>query len=100
MKRNIDILLDEDGDLMLDENGEPVVGDVTIQNQRLLLATSKGDWKLYPLVGVGLNEFVDDESPRDLMREIRMQLKADGQVIKSIEIKGENINVDAKYPES
>ena len=97
MRKDIDILLDENGDLLLDGNGDPVVGDVTQQNQKLLLETRKGDWKLYPLIGVGVQDFVDDEDPGALMREIRLQLKKDGFKIGSLKINGQTIKIDAKY---
>ena len=97
MRKDIDILLDEDGDLLLDENGEPVVGDVTQQNQKLLLSTRKGDWKLYPLVGVGIEDYLNDEGKSDLLREIRLQLKQDGLKINSIKVESNKIKIDARY---
>lgn len=97
MKRNIDVLLDDDGDLLLDENKDPIVGDVSIQNQKLLLNTRKGDWKLYPLVGVGAKDFVDDETAAGLLREIRQQFTKDGMKVKTIDITNNAINIDASY---
>lgn len=97
MKRNIDVLLDDDGDLLLDDNKNPIVGDVTVQNQKLLLKTRKGDWKLYPLTGVGAQDFVDDENTTGLTREIRQQFTADGMNVKYIDISNNKINIDARY---
>lgn len=96
MRRDIDVLLDDDGDLLLDGE-EPVVGDVTLQNQQLILSTNKGDWKLSPLTGVGVENFIDDENASALAREIRMQFKKDGLTIKSIKINNANIEIDASY---
>lgn len=98
MKKHIDILLDENGDLLLDENGEPVVGDVTQQNQKLIINTNKGDWRLYPLVGVGKDDYVDDENPAGLLREIRQQLIRDGFKVESIKLVENKIKVNASYP--
>ncbi|MEZ5195125.1 MAG: hypothetical protein R2764_01600 [Bacteroidales bacterium] len=57
MKKNIDILLGEDGDLLLDSNGDPVVGDVTQQNIELIIKTTPGDLKLAPTYGVGIKYY-------------------------------------------
>jgi glucuronate isomerase len=97
MRKDIDILLNEDGDLLLDESGEPVVGDVTQQNQKLIISTNKGDWKVKPLVGVGAEDYINDEGNGGLMREIRLQLKQDGLTINSIGVLSNKIKVDARY---
>lgn len=91
-------MLDDDGDLKIDENGEPVVGDVTAQNQRILIETNKGDLKLYPLIGVGAEDFIDNENYNDLLREIRLQFKKDGLKINLLEAINNEIKIDAYYP--
>lgn len=65
-------------------NGDFVVGDATKQHQELLLSTAPGDWKQHPVVGVGLVNFIDDESPEGMLREIRQQFTKDGMRITNL----------------
>jgi hypothetical protein len=96
MNKWTDILLDDDGDLLLDGE-EPMVGDTTVQNQNLLLQFNKGDLKLYPLVGVGVHDFIEDDTTANLAREVRQQFRAEGLTINKIKINGSQIEIDARY---
>ena len=85
--------------VLLDDNFEPVVsvvrdsnglilsgmvvGDVTQQNQRTILLAEKGEIKESPSLGVGIASFLDDDNPSDLLREIRANLREDGQTVRS-----------------
>lgn len=92
-----DILLDENSDLDI-INGDFVAGNSDGQNQELLLATDKGEWKENPTVGVGLFGFLNDEGPQELFREIREQFTADGMTVKELRVLPDNkIGIDAKY---
>jgi hypothetical protein len=83
------ILLGESGDLLVevarDENGKIAgglaVGDVTEQNQRIIIVSEKGDIKDAPLIGVGAASYLDDEDPSILLREVRTNLREDGQKV-------------------
>lgn len=58
-----------------------VVGDVTLQNQALIIYSEKGEIKENPYLGVGLIDFIDDDDPSELLREVRTNLRADGQTV-------------------
>ena len=83
------ILLGDDGDLLVqvvrDASGKItsglVIGDVTGQNQNTILIAEKGEIKNAPMLGVGIASYLDDESPSELLREVRINLRADGQKI-------------------
>ena len=60
-----------------------VIGDVTRQNQRTLLLAEKGEIKESPTLGVGIASFLDDDNPSDLLREVRENLREDGQKVNS-----------------
>lgn len=93
-----DILLDKENGGLLFKDGDLVIGDSTQQNQRLLLVSNLGDFKANPTVGVGVLDFLDDENPTDLIREIRKQYSADGMQINAIALDGDGtIKVDAEY---
>lgn len=92
-----DILLDATDDFDFSK-GDFLTGDATGQNQKLLLGTSPGEWKESPVTGVGMEEFLDDEGPDDLFKEIREQFKMDGQVIKLLKVTPDgDIGLDAAY---
>lgn len=92
-----DILLDTNSDLQI-INGDFVCGQSDGQNQVLLLATDKGEWKENPTVGVGLFGFLEDEGPANLFSEIRAQFTADGLTINELKVLPDNkLGIDAKY---
>lgn len=91
-----DILLDEDGDLLI-KNGDLAIGESTQQHERLLLLCQKGELKLHPLVGVGIRDYLNDENPQNLKTEIRRQFKADGLVIKDLKADAKGVNIKANY---
>ncbi len=85
------ILLDEKGDLLIevqrDGKGQIVqglvLGDVAKQNQNTIILAEKGEIKNSPLLGVGIASYLDDESPSELLREVRINLRMDGQKVRS-----------------
>ncbi len=91
-----DILLDETGDLAI-KDGDFVIGESTIQHQQLLLASQKGEWKENPLVGVGIENYLNDDTTNDMMNEISSQFEKDGMKIKSINSANSELLIDASY---
>ena len=91
MGKETGILLNNDMDLQIevkrDGNGlitsGLVIGNVTKQNQRIILLAEKGEIKEAPLMGVGIASFLDDDSPSELLREVRTNLRDDGQQVNS-----------------
>lgn len=92
-----DYLIDYTNKKMLIKNGDFVMGDATQQHQRRLLMAQKGEYKQHPLVGVGLRNYIDDENPDDLKREIRMQFVQDGMGVRVIQVTPTGLNIDAVY---
>lgn len=96
MAKNIDILLDSNIDIMF-ADGDFVIGDSTMQNQYLILATHKGEWKENLYVGAGLEDMIGDDDVTYWKHRIREELKRDGMKVTGIEIKGSQININAEY---
>jgi hypothetical protein len=97
MTNHNDILLDSDYDL-LESEGDFVTGDALIQQQALLLATGEGEWKQSPVVGVGLDMFLLDESELEAMRKIRQQFKSDGLLISQLKKTTDgNLTIEAQH---
>lgn len=98
MAKDKGILLDpETGDLQISTQRNAlgvipqglVVGNTGYQNQAVILQTSKGEFKEYPTLGVGISDIVNDHEVVGWKREITLQLESDGMTINDIEI---NIN--------
>lgn len=91
---------DIDITIVRDSSGKIVsglqIGDVTRQNQKIIINASKGEIKEDPLMGVGAQIFVESEDKSGFAREIRSQLQRDGQTVNSITI-SDTIIIKAGY---
>ena len=85
------------GDLQV-QNGTLRLGDVTAQNQAFIIGSYAGAYKLAPTVGVGIADALNDEDPLLWRTEIAKQLRADGQVVHSIQITSTDMIINANYP--
>lgn len=92
-----DILLDTNFDLLI-KDGDIVIGDSDDQNKSLLLLCAKGDFKEFPDVCVGIENFLESEDPAELIREIKAQYTGDGMRVKKVIVENGKINIDAAYP--
>jgi hypothetical protein len=105
MAKNIGIQLNADYDLNIhvrrDANGKIIsgltIGDVTFQNQAMILKAQKGEFKENPTVGVGLENIVNDHDFRLWKKEVAEQIEADGQQIDRLVINATEFILDAKY---
>jgi len=88
------------GDLMI-RNGDFVTGESTLQHQQDLLLGEKGQYRLYPDVGVSFQQFVNDNADfDDLNAAIQSEFVKDGMRIGKLVIKDiENIEISAQYNE-
>jgi hypothetical protein len=73
------------------------IGDVTYQNQAMLLMAQKGELKEYPTVGVGLSDIVNDENLTGWKAEIIAQFEDDGQRIDKLILNEKGLTLGAKY---
>ena len=80
-----DILLDSSFDLMI-KNGDIVVDDSTEQNQVLLFMSHPGEWRQHPTIGVGAQDFVNDDNFAMLAQEIQKQFQEDGMQVKKVTV--------------
>jgi hypothetical protein len=92
-----DILLDDTLDLQI-VNGDFVIGESTEQNQKMLILADKAEFKEYPMRGVGVLRYLEEETPDNLAREIRQEFTIDGMTVNQIKIANDlTIQVDANY---
>ncbi len=79
-----DFKIDEQGDVVI-KNGDFATHDATMQNQELILLSHKGEWKQSPWVGVGIEDYIDDEiGVTTLHSEIQKQFELDGMQVQKI----------------
>lgn len=91
-----DILLDDDFDLVF-ADGDLVIGEATLQHQKILLLTEKGEIREFPTHGVGLRSWLLDDEAGNLNGRIKREFEADGMTVESVNTQGGNIRVKAQY---
>ncbi|MEO0337579.1 MAG: oxidase [Bacteroidota bacterium] len=92
----IDILINDGFDLEI-ENGDFLIGQSTRQHQALLLLTEKGEWREFPLRGVGAVRWINDDLSGDLNGAIKREYEADGMVVNGVKGNIENLQIEAYY---
>lgn len=106
MPKEIDILIDPaTGDLQVAAERDAsglitqglAIGEVTWQNQAILLQASPGEFKEYPALGAGIAGMVNDHETTAWEREIALCLEADGMRVGTVELTDEKLIVDAHY---
>lgn len=95
-----DILLDQDGDLII-ENGDFKIGYSDNQQQEHILKAEKGEYKEFPEVGVGISQMLSDDRYDEMMIEMKKQLQYDGMKIKTIRFEQDGqLIIDGKYSDN
>ena len=102
------LLLDENLDLMVqDESSDPeekdfhlVIGDCSQQHQHLILITQPGEWKDAPALGLGLENWLNNERPGSLEVATKRQLDAHGFTVNQVTIQNGELLIDAYYEEN
>ncbi|PQJ09491.1 hypothetical protein CJD36_019825 [Flavipsychrobacter stenotrophus] len=91
-----DILLDDDFDLLI-VDGDFVIGDSTVQNEKLLLLLNEGEIKQYPDATVGAGRYKDDEGPSALLQKISEKFVGDGMKVNKVAVENGKIVTNAIY---
>jgi hypothetical protein len=91
-----DLLLDENNDLKI-INGDFIIGESTNQNVELLFRTSPGEWKEHIETGIAIQRSSNGNLDRFLDRTIRVQMEADGYIIKKLVINEFGVSIDGQY---
>lgn len=82
----IDFLDDSDGDLKI-ENGDFIAGNSDNQHIADIIASFPGENKQFPLVGVGVMQYLNSTSrDQQLESSIKQQLESDGYQVNSISL--------------
>lgn len=68
--------MDVNGDLAI-SSGELVVENTTYQNEYIILKSQRGEIKEYPLMGVGIDDIVNDHDEAGWKMKIKEHLAMD-----------------------
>lgn len=92
-----DMILDNTEDLKI-ENGDFVIGYSDNKHQEHILIASKGEFKEFPELGVGLNRMLDDDDYVSFLIDIKKNLEYDGMKINNVKFEENgNLNIDGSY---
>ncbi|MRX40396.1 oxidase [Flavobacterium sp. LC2016-23] len=92
-----DILLNKTGDLLI-QNGDIVIGYSDNQHQEDILLASKGDYKEFPELGVGISNMLNEDDFMPFLIEAKKNLEYDGMIINNLKFEENgNLNIDGYY---
>jgi len=92
----IGILIDSDYQPLI-SSGEIQLGEITPQNQAIIIQCHKGELKENPALGVGISDMLLDHDPLYWRVRIREALELDGQSVDEVRITTSGINLKASY---
>lgn len=93
MVERTDILLDDDNDLLI-EGGDLAFGDSNYQHIKHIMQAAPGHYKQFPTLGAKAQNFINGSSP-ELLREVKIQLLADGYSVSKLAIVDGQISIEA-----
>ena len=92
----IGILIDSDYQPLI-SSGELQLGEITPQNQAIIIQCHKGELKENPALGVGISDMLLDHDPLYWRVRIREALELDNEVVESIKITSSGVQINAHY---
>lgn len=93
----IDFLLDENNDLLEGDDYDIVEGDSDRQHIQDILQLEPGELKYDPLMGVGIERYMNGLADGSLNKNIYLQLQADKYNVKEMQIdENGNIGINAQ----
>lgn len=81
----IGLLMDTDGDMKV-SNGEMAIGNTTYQNQFVILKVQRGELKEFPMLGIGIDDIVNDHDIAGWKMKIKEHLAMDGISVSKVDI--------------
>jgi hypothetical protein len=93
-----DFLLDSDGDLDI-HDGDIAIGEADAQTLARLVESQQGEWRQWPLAGVGIGSFLfDDIGKTEIKHRVAVQAEYDGATIKLIAFSDDiKIKIEGNY---
>ena len=86
-------------DLSID-NGDFLISESDNQHVQHILQANKGDYKMNPELGVGIDNMLNSEEATSFLIEAKKNLEYDGMKVRNIEFtEQETLKIDANYTE-
>jgi hypothetical protein len=93
MGNRTDIILGDDGDVYA-VDGDFVVSESDNQHVEHVLIAMPGEYKQYPLIGVGISQLLKGKLTGDTKRSIDLGLNNDGYSANEIKIENDKLIID------
>jgi hypothetical protein len=84
-KQMPDAMLDDNYDLAI-SSSDIQISESTARHQQMLLVSNKGDYKQYPIIGVGAATYLNDERYQALIRAINIEFAKDSMDVTDIRL--------------
>lgn len=78
-------------------NGDLAIEDSDQQHTMSIIVANKGDYKSDPAVGVGIEDYLNDDNIEGMLKEIRRQLKYDGMTIEKLTYVNGSLEIQGNY---
>lgn len=91
-----DVLFDSDGDIDF-TNGDIHYGRSNQQHQKDILICRPGDYKNALPIGVGINDYLKDEDPNEMLSSIKQNFQKDGMTMKVLNYTNRKLTINAPY---
>lgn len=90
-----DVLL-QDYDIVVD-NGDIAIDKSDYQHVENLLATHPGHWRQWPILGVGIDKYLNGIIDKTIERTIKVMVEYDGANKAQVKLNSKGIEILAKY---
>jgi hypothetical protein len=78
-------------------NGDFVKAESTVQHKNLLFVTAAGEWRQYPMLGIGAVNFLQDDEMGGIYTKIQEQYKLDGLKVSGLKVTADGKVTDNSY---
>jgi hypothetical protein len=89
-----DLLLDDNDNLII-SNGDFVIGNADYQQRKLIILSQKGEWKEYPSLGFGIDNYlkksVTADEKQKFITELKSELSSDN-IKDTVKIEGNDLS--------
>ncbi|WP_053405002.1 hypothetical protein [Persicobacter sp. CCB-QB2] len=77
--------------------GDVSWGESTRALTQKIISVRKGSLKHAPGLGVGIEDYLNDDDSAKILNSINQELTSDGMTVKSLSIENSKISIDADY---
>lgn len=90
-----DVLL-QDYDIII-ADGDIAIGQSDYQHVETLLATHHGHWRQWPILGIGIDKYLNGPIDKTIERTIKVALEYDGAKRFQVKVTKKGIEISAGY---